>query len=136
MPDITYHQQVSKEMKMVLSRNFKSLMATLTILLLLAGVPGLFAQSGTANRNDMYAVVDSNNQFAIDLYRKISAQDTGKNIFVSPFSVSTALAMTFEGSSGNTRKQMAGVLHLDMSDADRSEEHTSELQSRQYLVCR
>jgi serpin B len=106
-------------MKMVLLRNFKSLMATLTILLLLAGVSGLGAQSGTTNRNDMHAVVDSNNQFAIDLYRKISAQDTGKNIFVSPFSVSTALAMTFEGSSGNTRKQMAGVLHLDMPDADR-----------------
>jgi serpin B len=92
-------------------------MATLVILLL-AGVNGLAAQSGTTNKNDMYAVVDSNNQFAIDLYRKINSQNAGKNIFVSPYSVSTALVMTFEGSSGNTRKQMANVLHLDMSDAD------------------
>jgi serpin B len=100
-------------------RNFKSLMAPLILLAIFAGVSGLSAQSGTANRNDLYAVVEANNQFAIDLYRKINAQDAGKNIFVSPFSVSTALAMTFEGSSGNTRKQMAGVLHLYMSDADR-----------------
>jgi serpin B len=87
--------------------------------LLLAGMSGLAAQSGTANKNDLYAVVDSNNQFAIDLYRKINAQDTGKNIFVSPFSVSTALAMTFEGSRNKTRTQMANVLHLDMPDAAR-----------------
>src|SRR3712207_8011829 len=26
--------------------------------------------------------------------------------------------------------------HLDVEDGERSEEHTSELQSRQYLVCR
>ena len=104
---------------MVSLRNFKSLMATLTILLLLAGMSGLAAQSGSVNKNDMHAVVDSNNQFAIDLYRSINAKETGKNIFVSPFSVSTALAMTFEGSRNKTRTQMASVLHLDMSDADR-----------------
>jgi serpin B len=111
--------KLSKETIMASLCNFKPLMATLTILLLLAGVSALAAQSGTANNNDLHAVVDSNNQFAIDLYRKINAQDTGKNIFVSPFSVSTALAMTFEGSSKKTRTQMAGVLHLDMPDADR-----------------
>src|ERR1017187_534624 len=99
--------------------NFKSLMTTLALLAIFAGIPGLLAQSATPNRNDLHAVVDSNNQFAIDLYRKINAQDAGKNIFVSPFSVSTALAMTFEGSSKNTRTQMANVLHLDMPDAAR-----------------
>src|SRR3712207_8411697 len=30
----------------------------------------------------------------------------------------------------------AGVAHRNDKDPDRSEEHTSELQSRQYLVCR
>src|SRR5476651_1905228 len=32
--------------------------------------------------------------------------------------------------------EFGGVAHKDKSFADRSEEHTSELQSRQYLVCR
>jgi serpin B len=96
----------------------KSLIVALTMLLLV-GAPGLLAQSATANGNNLSAVVDSNNQFAINLYAKINAKDTGKNIFVSPFSISTALAMTFEGSSNNTRKQMAAVLHLNLPDADR-----------------
>jgi len=99
--------------------NSRSLIAALAVMLLFAGVSGLGAQSGATNRNDLHAVVDSNNQFAIDLYRKINAQDAGKNIFISPFSISTALAMTFEGSSGNTRKQMADVLRLGMPDAER-----------------
>jgi serpin B len=99
--------------------NFKLMMATLALLVMFAGMPGLDAQSDAANSNDLSAVVNSNNQFAFDLYRKINAQDTGKNIFVSPFSVSIALAMTFEGSSGKTRTQMANVLHLDMPDAHR-----------------
>jgi len=100
-------------------RNFKLLKALLVLLAIFAGASRLSAQSETANKNNLYAVVDSNNQFAIDLYRKINSKDTEKNIFVSPFSVSTALAMTYEGSRGNTRKQMSGVLHLDMSDVDR-----------------
>jgi serpin B len=77
------------------------------------------AQGGTAKMTDLSAVASSNKQFAFDLYRSINTSDQGKNIFVSPFSVSTALAMTFEGSRGNTRKQMATVLHLNLPDSDR-----------------
>jgi serpin B len=83
------------------------------------GGPGLGAQGGTAKVTDLSAITSSNNQFAFDFYRSINATDKGKNIFVSPFSVSTALAMTFEGSRGNTRKQMAGVLHFNLTDSDR-----------------
>src|SRR3712207_8554683 len=32
--------------------------------------------------------------------------------------------------------QEGHTVHVDEADAERSEEHTSELQSRQYLVCR
>ena len=108
-----------KERIVALFRNSKLLIVTLAVFQLIAGAPGLLAQSGTANGKDMPDVVNSNNSFAIDLYRQINAQDTGRNIFVSPFSVSTALAMTFEGSSNNTRNQMAAVMHLDLPDADR-----------------
>jgi serpin B len=100
--------------------NAKSLILAL-IMLLLAGVSSLFAQGGSAGGNALPDVVDSSNSFAIDLYRKINEQDKGRNIFVSPFSVSTALAMTFEGSSGETRKQMDSVLHLNMADAARQQ---------------
>jgi len=101
------------------SRNFKSLTAAFALLALLAGVPGLLAQQGTASGQDWPDVVNANNQFAFDLYRNLNAQETGNNIFVSPYSISTALAMAYEGSSGNTRKQMADVFYFDMPDAAR-----------------
>ena len=54
-----------------------------------------------------------NNAFAFDLLKKIMATDKDKNIFFSPYSISTALAMTFAGARGNTAKEMATVLHYD-----------------------
>ena len=56
-----------------------------------------------------------NNEFAVALYQKISADSTnaGKNIFFSPYSISTALAMTYAGACGETARQMAAALHFD-----------------------
>lgn len=51
------------------------------------------------------------NAFAVDLYGKLAAKPG--NLFVSPYSVSTALAMTYGGARGNTAAEMAKVLHLD-----------------------
>lgn len=60
---------------------------------------------------DMQAVADGHNRFALDLYAKIREEEKG-NIFFSPYSVHTALAMTATGAKGNTRDQMVKVLHL------------------------
>ena len=54
-------------------------------------------------------VVDANNQLAFDLYNRFSK--TG-NVFYSPFSIETALAMTYEGANGTTADEMKTVLHL------------------------
>jgi serpin B len=63
---------------------------------------------------DMQTVADGNNRFALDLYGKLAAdeQHKGKNVFFSPYSVHTALAMTATGAKGATRDQMVKVLHL------------------------
>ncbi len=55
-------------------------------------------------------VVGANNQFASDLYSKYRSKDG--NIFFSPFSISSALAMTYEGAKGKTAEEMQAVLHL------------------------
>ncbi|NJE45982.1 serpin family protein [Thermococcus sp. GR7] len=55
-------------------------------------------------------VVEGINAFAIDLYHKL-AEEYG-NVFFSPYSVETALAMTYEGVRGSTREEMGKVLHL------------------------
>jgi serpin B len=59
----------------------------------------------------------ANNQFALEVFRFIaaSAEAKGKNVFLSPYSISTALAMTYTGSRGETQQQMAAVLHFSLS---------------------
>ena len=56
-------------------------------------------------------VVQANNQFACDLYRRLGASESG-NLFFSPFSISTALSMTWAGARGATAADMARVLHF------------------------
>jgi len=55
-------------------------------------------------------IVDSNNQFALDLYSKYKIKD--ENIFFSPYSLTSALSMTYEGAKGTTAEEMQKVLHL------------------------
>ena len=62
---------------------------------------------------DIEAVVRGNTEFALDLYAKLRTQEG--NLAVSPYSVSTALAMTYAGARGNTAKQMADVLHFKLA---------------------
>src|SRR5689334_5992629 len=54
----------------------------------------------------------ANTQFGIKLLSEILKQDNGKNVFISPASVAIALAMTYNGASGDTQKAMAQALEL------------------------
>lgn len=60
-------------------------------------------------------LVDSNTDFALRLYQELRAYPG--NIFFSPYSISTALAMTYGGARGNTASQMAATLHFDADQA-------------------
>ena len=60
---------------------------------------------------DINNVVDANNQFALDYYSKLKGKDSG-NIFFSPFSISSALAMTYEGAKGQTAEEMRSVFYF------------------------
>lgn len=57
-------------------------------------------------------VVAGNTAFAVDLYGKLRSGDG--NLFFSPYSISTALAMTYAGARGDTATQMAQALHFDV----------------------
>jgi serpin B len=67
----------------------------------------------TADEGDeMKRLADGNNTFAFDLYGQLSGEEG--NLFFSPYSISTALAMTYAGARGETEQQMAAVLHFTL----------------------
>ena len=65
-----------------------------------------------ATAQDVSDVVNGNSQFAIDAYKKLNSENGGKNIFFSPYSISSALAITYEGARGQTAQEMQQVLGL------------------------
>src|SRR5437763_1542838 len=50
------------------------------------------------------------NEIGVDLYRQLATGD--ENLCISPYSIDSALAMTFAGADGETRTEMARVLHF------------------------
>src|SRR5215475_14188017 len=50
------------------------------------------------------------NKLGVDLYGQLATGD--ENLCISPYSINSALAMTFAGADGETRTEMARVLHF------------------------
>lgn len=61
------------------------------------------------------SVVQGNNEFALGLYQQL--REEKGNLFFSPYSISTALAMTYAGARGNTAAQMAQALRFVLPQA-------------------
>jgi serpin B len=57
-------------------------------------------------------LVSANTQFASNLFRELVAEELDENGFISPVSVSMALAMTYNGAAGTTRDAMAKTLNF------------------------
>jgi serpin B len=102
----------------------KQIVVALGIVVLLAalGLGGWFAWNEGVSyappppwTDDMQLVAEGNNHFACDLYGKV-ADDQKSNVFFSPYSVHTALAMTATGAKGKTRNEILRVLHLPPDD--------------------
>jgi serine protease inhibitor len=56
--------------------------------------------------------VAANSDFGLDLYRQLAKAAPGKNLFFSPYSMSSALAMAAEGARGATAEEMGKALHF------------------------
>ncbi len=65
-----------------------------------------------ASSPEIKSIVDGNNAFALDLYQKL--KDQPGNLFFSPYSISTALAMTCAGARGQTEAEMTNALHFTL----------------------
>jgi serpin B len=80
-------------------------------------IPGIAAvallgasAAASPSRADSSPVVRGNNQFAFDLYQRLRSGEG--NLFFSPYSISTILALTSAGARGETAAQMTRVLHF------------------------
>ncbi len=66
----------------------------------------------TIPQQDTAALVAGNTAFAVDMYHAL--RDQPGNLFYSPHSISTALAMTYAGARGQTAEEMAQTLHFTL----------------------
>jgi serine protease inhibitor len=82
---------------MNLPRNFLFLVAVLIAITTLHAAEFDLAASAT-------------NQLAVDLHRQLATGN--ENLCVSPYSIESAMAMAFVGAEGDTRMEMARVLHF------------------------
>ena len=74
-------------------------------------------------------MVDANNQFAINLYSELNAENNKDNIFFSPVSISTAFAIAYEGANGNTADEIQKTFDFAQNDDKRRDSFFSLIKS-------
>jgi serpin B len=74
----------------------------------------LFFAAIPVSGSDSRFAASATNDVGLDLYRKLLPDDN--NLCLSPYSIESALAMTFAGADGQTREEMKGVLHFSKDD--------------------
>jgi serpin B len=65
--------------------------------------------------DDVMRVVKSSNEFAVRLYSKVVA-DSESNLFLSPSSITLALAMLYAGAGSETALEIANAVGFDLPD--------------------
>ncbi|WP_342305896.1 serpin family protein [Methanolobus sp. ZRKC5] len=60
-----------------------------------------------------YDIAAANNAFAFDMYSMVKNND--ENVFFSPYSIFTAMAICYDGAEGSTKEQMANVFYYPLS---------------------
>ncbi len=81
---------------------------------LILQVLGALVAAMSYGATDYGLAATATNQLAVDLHRQLATGN--ENLCVSPYSIESALAMTFAGADGETREEMAGVLHFPKND--------------------
>ena len=84
------------------------------ILMVILALPAL--APATESQVNAKILAQDNTAFAVDLYKKLYT--TSGNIFLSPYSISTALATTYAGAGSGTRKQMAKALRFSLKQKE------------------
>ncbi|MHB9028268.1 MAG: serpin family protein [Candidatus Latescibacterota bacterium] len=89
---------------------------TLLALFFWSGVPPVFAQAQSSNNasSDLSELVAGNTAFSLDLYHALRTSNT--NLFISPYSISSSLAMASAGARNETAHEMERTLRFPPAD--------------------
>ncbi len=90
----------------------KTLGFSVGMLAFFVAAPPVSGAGARGESTPIEALVNGNTAFALDLYGHL--REARGNLFLSPYSISTALGMTYAGAKGGTGKQMSEVLHFAM----------------------
>jgi serine protease inhibitor len=108
----------------------KRFILLVSVLFLLAVVGGSSPEGPTwGPPAHLKTTVDGNSDFALELYGRLKDQDG--NLFLSPYSISAAMAIAYGGARGETEKQIAATLHFD---ADQKKFHSAMSEIRRSLT--
>src|SRR5881227_2337254 len=77
---------------------------------LISNVFGAFIVTMAQGATSFEFAAKATNELGVDLHRQLATGD--ENLCISPYSLDSALAMTFAGPDGETRNEMARVLHF------------------------
>ncbi len=105
---------------------------------LLVAITAITTTFGSTDKPDakteMYeqTVVEGNNEFALVLFAQLQGQEG--NLFFSPYSISTALAMAYTGARSETEIQMAKALHFPVITNPDKETSSSVVPDRQQFA--
>lgn len=84
-------------------------------ILFILGCTGVFTGAAATNTADLAALVEGNNAFAFDLYAALAKEEG--NLFLSPYSISSALGLAYAGARGRTAAEMEKTLHFGLPGA-------------------
>jgi serpin B len=77
----------------------------------------------------MDTTTTARNTFATRLYEKLAGTQAGENLFLSPFSIQVALAMTAVGAKGETRREMADLIGAPESVEEQNRQYARLLKA-------
>lgn len=106
----------------------KRIAVMLSAVILLAG-SAVFAQEKepVLTTKEAKTITQGNNDFAVELYKKINGNYQESNIFFSPFSIYMAYAMLFEGAAGETALEYINLFGFPQDENARREAMKEEL---------
>jgi serpin B len=84
------------------------------VMVIMGAAGGCWADGKNAENGRISSenIIEGNNKFALELYSKL--REGEGNLFYSPYSISTALALAYAGARGRTEMQMADVFHFPL----------------------